>query len=524
MNNKASITSSGKFINLDWLSVYCIEPKGEVMDANYYKELGWKVEIQPYGTTIYAEKFKLMNGKHVYLEIERNPYSLRKNGGIFEEGACHIRLSNRTCYQYDAISQLRDFIAKYNYQYKGISRIDICCDFIKFDNGMKPQKLANDYMAEKAWKVHQSSIYAHTYEGDDSSKMKTELGAFGKETKRGRMWNSLKWGSNRSPISTKLYNKTLELANNTGKYYIKDAWVKAGIIDLQKVTYQYHDQKTGKDEIRSKHVCVAPGTSVPEAMPIEDVEIVDVWRVEFSITTEGRSWVDIERGKRIKLDLCAFDNKENQTYTFFTCAEWLFCFVKAEYYTGKNGKEQKQRTNRCHHFQLFNTKFLRHTYKPQRLTENEDASRTEKLIMNRLMKKAESEELSEDMRRACVLVAQEINAEHKDWYLPDSNNPYIKTAIEDIAKRKKQSEEAIAQSSASAEDWILKQDDGDSLKTLNRNSNRWRKHQQLVIQNERKRVIACYNILKNMVERYKRLVDRGDSLPPYIENILGTPF
>ena len=203
-----------KCINLDWLSIYCVEPNGVVMDAEYYKKLGWTVECQPYGTTIYAEKFKLMNGKHVFLEIERNPYSLRQNGGIFEKGSCHIRLSNRTCYQYNAVQLLQDFIAKYKYEYKGISRIDICCDFVKFDNGRSPQKLANDYMADKVWKVHQSKIFAHTMDGDDTWRVKMELGAFGKESKQGRSWNSLKWGSPRSPISTKLYNKTLELQIN----------------------------------------------------------------------------------------------------------------------------------------------------------------------------------------------------------------------------------------------------------------------------------------------------------------------
>ena len=33
-----------KCINLDWLSIYCIEPNGVVMDAEYYKKLGWIVE------------------------------------------------------------------------------------------------------------------------------------------------------------------------------------------------------------------------------------------------------------------------------------------------------------------------------------------------------------------------------------------------------------------------------------------------------------------------------------------------
>ena len=39
-----------KCINLDWLSVYCLEPKGVVLNAAYFKALGWTVEEREYGT------------------------------------------------------------------------------------------------------------------------------------------------------------------------------------------------------------------------------------------------------------------------------------------------------------------------------------------------------------------------------------------------------------------------------------------------------------------------------------------
>ena len=227
-----------KCINLDWLSVYCLEPKGVVMNAAYFKALGWTVEEREYGTPQYREKFTLMNGRHPFLEIERNPYSLKQNGGIFEPESCHIRLANRTLYQPQPVQQLTNFIVKYGYEYKGISRVDVCCDLTIFDNGMKPQDLANKYMKDKIWKVHQSHMAPNTDDGDDTWRIKVHLGAHGKETKTGRTWNSLKWGSPKSALSTKLYNKTYELETNTGKFYIKDTWVKAGLCDLQKVRYE----------------------------------------------------------------------------------------------------------------------------------------------------------------------------------------------------------------------------------------------------------------------------------------------
>ncbi len=99
----------------------------------------------------------------------------------------------------------------------------------------------------------------------------------------------------KSALSTKLYNKTLELEANTGKFYIKDTWVKAGLCDLQKVTYEYRNPKTKETEIRSKQVCVMPGTAVEQEIPIEGAKIIDIWRVEFSMNSEGRKWIGIRQ-------------------------------------------------------------------------------------------------------------------------------------------------------------------------------------------------------------------------------------
>lgn len=407
-----------KCINLDWLSVYCLEPKGVVMNAAYFKALGWTVEEREYGTPQYREKFTLMNGRHPFLEIERNPYSLKQNGGIFEPESCHIRLANRTLYQPQPVQQLTNFIVKYGYEYKGISRVDVCCDLTIFDNAMKPQDLANKYMKDKIWKVHQSKIDAHSSDGDDSWRIPIHLGAHGKETKTDRTWNSIKWGSPKSALSTKLYNKTLELETNTGKFYIKDAWVKCGLCDLQKVRYEYRNPKTKETEIRTKQVCVVPGTAVDQEIPIEGAKKIDVWRVEFSMNSEGRKWIDLGDNHVVDLSLNAFDNLDSLAATFFTCSEWLFCFIYAKWIT-KGPTRLKERTNRCKKLQLFNTKFLHSHYKPQRQTETEDPSRTEKIMMYRLINKSKDNKLSDEYREACRQVALEISKEHGDWWVPD---------------------------------------------------------------------------------------------------------
>ena len=518
------ITSPNKIkcINLDWLSVYCLEPKGCVMNAAYYKKLGWSVEEREYGTPQYREKFTLMNGRHPLLEIERNPYSLKQNGGIFEPESCHIRLANRTLYQPNPVQQLTNFIIKYGYEYKGISRVDVCCDLTIFDNGMKPQDLANKYMKDKIWKVHQSKIDAHSSDGDDSWRIPIHLGAHGRETKTGRTWNSLKWGSPKSALSTKLYNKTLELETNTGKFYIKDAWVKSGLCELQKVRYEYRNPKTKEIEIRSKQISVVPGTAINQEIPIEEAKKIDVWRVEFSMNSEGRKWIDLGDNHIVDLSLNAFDNLDSLAATFFTCSEWLFCFIYAQWIT-KGATRLKERTNRCKKLQLFNTKFLHSHYKPQRQTEMEDPSRTEKIMMYRLIAKSKDQNLSEAYREACHQVARNLSKEHGEWWLPDAED-YRKLTCRNIEQRRRtEYKEDHPHSVEDFRKWAERQS------KITENFSKNNIHRYVAIRNKvndeiKKQIQRYEDEIEKLNSRIERNQIRTDKDVNELHNIFGDPF
>lgn len=518
------ITSPNKVkcINLDWLSVYCLEPKGCVMNAAYYKKLGWSVEEREYGTPQYREKFTLMNGRHPFLEIERNPYSLKQNGGIFEPESCHIRLANRTLYQPNPVQQLTNFIIKYGYEYKGISRVDVCCDLTIFDNGMKPQDLANKYIKDKIWKVHQSHIAPNTDDGDDTWRIPIHLGAHGKETKTGRTWNSLKWGSPKSALSTKLYNKTLELETNTGKFYIKDTWVKAGLCDLQKVRYEYRNPKTKEIEIRSKQISVVPGTAINQEIPIEEAKKIDVWRVEFSMNSEGRKWIDLGDNHIVDLSLNAFDNLDSLAATFFTCSEWLFCFIYAKWIT-KGATRWKERTNRCKKLQLFNTKFLHSHYKPQRQTEMEDPSRTEKIMMYRLIQKSKDKNLSEAYREACHQVALNLSKEHGEWWLPDAED-YGKLTCKDIEKKRREEyREDHPHSVEEFRKWAERQSEITESFSKN-NIDRYISIRNKVNDEIKKQIQRYEDEIEKLKSRIERNQIRTDKDVNELHNIFGDPF
>lgn len=388
-----------KCVNLDWLEVFCIEDG--CLDANFFQRLGWNVYVREYGTPLYKQMFILLNehGKP-FLEIRRDPYSLKENGGIFEKGSCHIRLANRTLYTYNPIQQLQDFLVKYNYQFKGITRIDIACDQLVFDNGMDPEKLLEDYMAGSILKNRNSRINVH-----------------GSEKANGRNWNSIKWGSASSPLSTKIYDKTLELKEASDKLYIKDAWVRAGLCDLQKVVYDYKDKKTGIEEKRSKMIIVKAGTRTEEERKIDEVEEVKIWRVEFSIKSEARNWITIDKKHVLSIGLTKFQTRERCLLMFLLLSKWCMNFVKAEY----NEDGQQIRKDRCTPIILYSEKNLENTFKPHRITEKEDPTRTEKIIYNRLVRMSNDDayRLPQDIKDKCLELAHYLTQTHGNYYMTD---------------------------------------------------------------------------------------------------------
>lgn len=271
-------------INIDWLEVFCIEPF-EPRTADFFRERGYRVEKREYGTRVYSEMFTIYGGDHwKLLEIRRNPVS-----DILPVGACHIRFSNRTCYFDDSVSRFIEWLEEYDYIVKRISRIDLCLDFEKFDSGDEPVKFIRRYMEGKYSKINQSDVSAH-----------------GLDTWEERKWNSLSWGSRKSAISVKLYNKTKELEEVHDKPYIKQAWFESGLIDSP-ITME----KVRTDGKRYK----------PQ-----------IYRLEISISSSVNNWVVINpNGKEtvkqsIRNVLDMYKNKASILALFSSLVEHYFHF------------------------------------------------------------------------------------------------------------------------------------------------------------------------------------------------------
>lgn len=238
--------------NLDWLEVYCFEPLSEPRDPEYFRGCGLWVHERDYGTRVFSQMFTILDDHdQPFVEVRRAPFSRLDEIGILPPNAVHLRLSNRACYFNDAATKLLTFMQTHSFEFRAITRVDVCLDFLKFDTNDDPQAFIRRYVQHVYSKINQ-----------------TNMRLYGRDSFTGREWNSVAWGNPKSQVSTKLYNKALELAQVHDKPYIRQSWFEAGLIP--------------------------DPYSTPRLQENKKLDFPPVWRLEFSIKSSRACWYTIE--------------------------------------------------------------------------------------------------------------------------------------------------------------------------------------------------------------------------------------
>lgn len=374
-------------VNLDWLEVFAREPQDLQLTATYFVRCGYRVQVREYGTRMYKEMFTIVApNEEPLLEIRRDPFSVGF-GGIFAGNECHIRLTNRSCYFDNAADFLASFLEKHRYFDVRISRVDICLDFVTFDEGDKPDAFIRRYFKHRYAKINQGRISSH-----------------GEDTWHGQEWNSLAWGSRTSSVTTKLYNKTMELYDpilaRFKKPYIREAWFKCGLIDdISRVT--------------------------------KDGELVNVWRVEFSISSSVKGWVRIEldgvakKFQSLRNTLDCYNSREKLLVLFASLSQHYFHFKKFE---------EGKRKDRCEDKILFKWDDAQVVYKIGRNETALGSGQTYKSIYNRLLEKLKAYQQTHyeaDVVNACDVLIAAITT---DNMRSDLANPWDPEELEAMRK------------------------------------------------------------------------------------------
>lgn len=381
-------------INLDWLEVYCLESPYMPITAEYFQKQGWNVKRRAYGTRQYQEMFTLCWGDFGIYEVRRNPLSKKSQGGIFPDEACHIRLCNRQNYCPQPIESLIQFLRSNRITFKSISRFDLAMDFYEFDyNHKTPEEFVAQYMRGEIAKIHQSKLSVFGEEKQKTTNtLYWDVMAHGEDNWNQRTWNSLKWGSPTSLITTKLYNKTMEL-NRPGhdKPYIRDAWKACGF---------------------------------PEDR--------DVWRIEFAIRSGKRHQIEMSSGKYKEVKLEQLITPELIQMQFFIYFAEYFHFKLRE--RTRNGT--MKRKDLCKDVVFF-SKVDKPVYQPITVTKQHDTNRTDRMLIKRLRQIAgESPDDRTDLKTACAQVIEYIWYKQRNTGIMPEEIAQMWTWIDDLIAQK----------------------------------------------------------------------------------------
>lgn len=351
--------------NVDWLECYCLEsPSHWPMDADYFRRAGYEVDKREYGTRVYDEMFTLLDvhGQHM-IEVRRKPVGTDTGHTVLDVMSCHIRLTNAYCYVDNPAAIMREFLARHDYTFKRISRIDLCLDFERFDLGDDPQKFVQRYVSHKFAKINQANRTTH-----------------GQDRWDGCVDNYLSWGQPKSMVSTKMYNKSKELAEVKDKPYIRYAWFASGLVD-DPINLTRHD----KNGALYKPV---------------------IWRVEFSVKSGAAGWAIIEdcnhaksQKRTIENTLECYDTAEKILMKFASLSYHYFHF---KYY------EKGQRKDRCRDKVLFNFDFNHdRPLKLQRPVSSVPAS-TDDRRLRIALERYKAKHFLPDVREACDIILSNI--------------------------------------------------------------------------------------------------------------------
>lgn len=274
-------------INLDWFELYCYEPT-EPRDMMYFVRQGFVVRDREYGTKHWSQVFTLVDDRgEDFLEVRRCPRAkVGAHHTILPDNACTLRLVNRYCYYDTAMPMMAMFLESHKYIFRRIYRLDLALDFVTFDSGDKPA----DVMRRIA-----KHVYAKVYQARRS--------IHGVDRWNDCVDNSVSWGNKNSMVVTRFYNKTLELAENKDKPWIRQAWYHCKLVD---------DPAT----------CLLRNPDGSFCSPC-------VWRLEFQINSSARGWFVIDGGDRneyVEHTIEAYWNRTNMLQAFANLTDHYFQF------------------------------------------------------------------------------------------------------------------------------------------------------------------------------------------------------
>lgn len=191
-------------ISLDWLTVNYLCSENTEYLLQFPKNQAFKIEKKPYSTRHFRDIFEVFFGGQIVATIIKNPLS-----DILDKRLTQVKFSNQLFYQFiDRIilQQLKECL---ELTYLSLSRIDVCIDVECFPLNDFVDKLRNFKIKMKSKRKTQEYYTMNS---------KNEVIEY----------EGIKFGTNISAYTFKIYNKSKEIREESYKWYIQDWWAANG--------------------------------------------------------------------------------------------------------------------------------------------------------------------------------------------------------------------------------------------------------------------------------------------------------
>jgi hypothetical protein len=180
-----------------------------------------------------------------FAEIQYQPYV-----SFISDKNAQIKVSNEWLYCSEWFELFMELLREADASFKHWSRLDAAIDFQQFEKTdlIPEQFLHGIQTGEITVRMKRKS--------EDSANRYSNIAGLERLTMAGKKYSGISFGSYRSSIMVRMYNKTLEMRQKTNKPYIYAQWQGAGF-DLEK----------------------------------------DVWRIEFTLKKDNKALVDTDTGE-----------------------------------------------------------------------------------------------------------------------------------------------------------------------------------------------------------------------------------
>ena len=274
-----------QLINCDWLQFWChyttFDPERWSRETNY------KCKNTHRGTRVFAEVWNVTE-KAAYTSSRRDePFAVmacRPYSPLIDAKMVLVKIENRPLYHSNLYRRIVLMLHGFGLQYKAITRLDLCCDLVRFSNGMHPLELLERYRQNELLKNGSRSYCQWLTAPYTLTTAPFKLGE--KVANAIHVTHSVSWGGAKADAHVKMYNKSREIKVESGKRYIQRWWRLNGLDTTE-----------------------------------------DVWRVEISVGGRSRALIDDQSGELVQISLLEACSIKYQRAAFLALAERHFHFA-----------------------------------------------------------------------------------------------------------------------------------------------------------------------------------------------------